>query len=209
MRERVHALILVAVLVACRSSAAARAAELSVLFSPRGGAAAAICAQVANSKVAIDVAIYSISEPSITAALLAAHKRGVKVRMVVDRAQQNDLYSSAPLLDRGGVEIRTDRREALHHNKYMVIDGLVVVTGSYNFTRSAEMENAENVIIVRDAAVARAFALNWAVHFDHAVPYVVVHHERFPRKSPDLPTLRLRHPEKKKESRSWQESRAL
>jgi phosphatidylserine/phosphatidylglycerophosphate/cardiolipin synthase-like enzyme len=55
-------------------------------------------------------------------------------------------------------------QHAIAHNKVMVIDGLVVITGSFNFTTAAERQNAENLLIIRDPAVAGRYAENWQTH---------------------------------------------
>jgi phosphatidylserine/phosphatidylglycerophosphate/cardiolipin synthase-like enzyme len=57
------------------------------------------------------------------------------------------------------------------HNKVMVIDGLIVITGSFNFTKAAEESNAENLLVIDDAQLAEKYAKNWQEHFAHSVPY--------------------------------------
>jgi len=50
----------------------------------------------------------------------------------------------------------------------MVIDGLTVVTGSFNFTRAAEEKNAENLLIIKDATLAKQYSANWQRHREHS-----------------------------------------
>jgi phosphatidylserine/phosphatidylglycerophosphate/cardiolipin synthase-like enzyme len=53
----------------------------------------------------------------------------------------------------------------------MIIDERVVITGSFNFTKSAEESNAENLLIIRDAKVAEIYTGNWLAHLAHSRPY--------------------------------------
>jgi phosphatidylserine/phosphatidylglycerophosphate/cardiolipin synthase-like enzyme len=54
----------------------------------------------------------------------------------------------------------------------MVIDGELIITGSFNFTKAAQEKNAENVLIIRDQAVAAQYTQNWQAHAEHRQPYV-------------------------------------
>ena len=64
-----------------------------------------------------------------------------------------------------------DARHAIAHNKIMVIDGEVVLTGSFNFTSQAEHSNAENLLAIGDSAMAAKYAANWSAHAAHSEPY--------------------------------------
>jgi len=65
-----------------------------------------------------------------------------------------------------------DGVHAIAHNKVMIIDGQTVITGSFNFTTAAERQNAENLLVVRDHALAARYAENWRAHAEHSTPYV-------------------------------------
>jgi phosphatidylserine/phosphatidylglycerophosphate/cardiolipin synthase-like enzyme len=65
-----------------------------------------------------------------------------------------------------------DANHAIAHNKVMVIDGETVLTGSFNFTKAAQENNAENLLIIRDPALAAQYTKNWDVHRQHSQPYV-------------------------------------
>jgi phosphatidylserine/phosphatidylglycerophosphate/cardiolipin synthase-like enzyme len=58
------------------------------------------------------------------------------------------------------------------YNKVMVIDGQTVITGSFNFTKAAEEKNAENLLIIHDAALAAKYSKNWAQHASHSQKYL-------------------------------------
>ena len=78
-----------------------------------------------------------------------AHKRGIKVEVILDRSQRTQKYSSAAFLYNVGIPVKIDAQHAIAHNKVMVIDGETVITGSFNFTKAAEERNAENLLIIR------------------------------------------------------------
>lgn len=119
-------------------------------FSPKGGCTAAVVAAVTAARHEVLVQAYSFSCPDIAAALVAAAGRGVRVVVLLDRSNQAETYSELGDLETNGLEVWIDAAHAIAHNKVIVIDGRTVVTGSFNFTRQAENENAENLLVLRD-----------------------------------------------------------
>jgi phosphatidylserine/phosphatidylglycerophosphate/cardiolipin synthase-like enzyme len=69
------------------------------------------------------------------------------------------------------VPVLIDAIHAIAHNKVMVIDGKMVITGSFNFTNSAEERNAENLLVIRDRVLAERYEQNWQKHKTHSEPY--------------------------------------
>jgi phosphatidylserine/phosphatidylglycerophosphate/cardiolipin synthase-like enzyme len=65
-----------------------------------------------------------------------------------------------------------DANHAISHNKVIVIDGDTAITGSFNFTKAAQEKNAENLLIIRDQALAAQYTQNWQMHALHSQPYV-------------------------------------
>jgi phosphatidylserine/phosphatidylglycerophosphate/cardiolipin synthase-like enzyme len=63
-----------------------------------------------------------------------------------------------------------DAEHAIAHNKVMVIDGETLITGSFNFTKAAQTQNAENLLIIRDQALAAQYTQNWHAHVQHSQP---------------------------------------
>jgi phosphatidylserine/phosphatidylglycerophosphate/cardiolipin synthase-like enzyme len=90
------------------------------------------------------VQAYSFTSAPIAKALLNAHKRGVKVEVILDRSQKTQKYSSATFLYNVGIPVKIDAQHTIAHNKVMIIDGETVITGSFNFTKPADENNAEN-----------------------------------------------------------------
>jgi len=118
----------------------------------------------------IDGAIYRFNNPRLAAALGEAVRRGVKVRVVLDRTKYAESQSTRQVLSDGTVAIRLlNGRQGpggkMHH-KFVVLDGETLLTGSYNWTLESEEQNFENLIVLRDqesiALYQREFATLWA-----------------------------------------------
>jgi phosphatidylserine/phosphatidylglycerophosphate/cardiolipin synthase-like enzyme len=102
---------------------------------------------------------------------LNVHKRGVKVEVLLDKSQKGNQYSSADFFTNSGVPTKIDPQHAIAHNKVMVIDGETVITGSFNFTKGAEEQNAENLLIIRDKKLVERYIKNWQEHERHSEVY--------------------------------------
>ena len=144
---------------------------IQVYFSPKGGCTEAVVKELDAAKETVFVQAYSFTSTPIAKALLAAHKRGVKVEVILDKSQKTEKYSDADFLVNVGIPVQIDAKHAIAHNKVMVIDGATVITGSFNFTKAAEEHNAENLLVIRSPELAAKYAANWKVHADHSDPY--------------------------------------
>jgi phosphatidylserine/phosphatidylglycerophosphate/cardiolipin synthase-like enzyme len=142
-------------------------AQTSVGFSPDGSAEHLVLDAIAGARHSIQLAAYSFTASAVAKALIAAHKRGVKVRVLLDwKANFEDdrryaRHAIGALLT-AGVAVRSIDAYPIFHDKFMVIDGRSVQTGSYNYSVSAARYNAENVLVVwNDPTLAAAYARNW------------------------------------------------
>jgi len=145
--------------------------SVEVYFSPKGGATDAITKELNKAKNTILVQAYSFTSAPIAKALLNAHKRGVKVEVILDKSQRTDEYSSATFLFNAGISVKIDSQHAIAHNKVMIIDGETVITGSFNFTKAAEENNAENLLVIHDKKLAEQYTKNWQEHERHSEVY--------------------------------------
>jgi phosphatidylserine/phosphatidylglycerophosphate/cardiolipin synthase-like enzyme len=143
-----------------------------VYFSPHGGCTEAVIRELNKAKTTVLVQAYTFTSAPIAKALLNAHKRGVKVEVILDKSQRTQKYSSATFLYNAGIPVKIDAKHAIAHNKVMVIDGETVITGSFNFTKAAEENNAENLLIIRDKKLAERYMKNWQEHERHSEVYV-------------------------------------
>jgi phosphatidylserine/phosphatidylglycerophosphate/cardiolipin synthase-like enzyme len=114
------------------------------------------------------VQAYSFTSAPIAKALVDAHKRGVEVRVILDRSNDRAGYSAPKFLEHEGVPVMIDSQHAIAHNKVMVIDGETVITGSFNFTKAAEERNAENLVVIQSDALAKQYGENWKIHAVHS-----------------------------------------
>jgi phosphatidylserine/phosphatidylglycerophosphate/cardiolipin synthase-like enzyme len=145
-----------------------REPAITAHFSPKGGCTATIVSEVSAARSEVLVMAYSFSCPDIANALIAASQRGVKVVVLLDRTNEKETYSELGDLGRHGVEVWIDACHAIAHNKVIVIDRRTVITGSFNFTRQAEHENAENLLVLRNHHdLAARYRTNFHTHKDH------------------------------------------
>jgi phosphatidylserine/phosphatidylglycerophosphate/cardiolipin synthase-like enzyme len=130
---------------------------LEVLFSPDDGAAERIEALIDAAEVSLEFAAFSLTSNAIADHILAAAARGVRVRGVMETSQVGGLGSEYERLEAAGLEVRLDGNPFNMHHKFLIIDAETVVTGSYNFTASAEERNDESVMVIHDRAIAESF----------------------------------------------------
>jgi phosphatidylserine/phosphatidylglycerophosphate/cardiolipin synthase-like enzyme len=163
-------------------------ADTRVYFSPFGGCTDAVEASLLLAKSNVLVQAYSFTSAPIAKALVDAKKRGVDVQVVLDKSQRTEQYTSATFLANEGVPVFIDDSHRIAHNKVMVIDGETVITGSFNFTKSAEEANAENLLIIKDPLLAQKYAANWQAHRAHSQGYTGKVAEVAPDPAPMPPT---------------------
>ncbi|MDR3560846.1 MAG: phospholipase D family protein [Negativicutes bacterium] len=142
-----------------------------VYFSPNGGCTKAVVNALGAAKINVLVQAYSFTSAPIARALVDAHKRGVTVKVILDKSNRTEKYSAADFIAHAGIPTFIDDKHAIAHNKIMVIDGHNVVTGSFNFTKAAEEHNAENLLVIDDAALAASYTRNWEIHRQHSTLY--------------------------------------
>ena len=131
--------------------------EHRAYFSPGEQCLEQIQQQLGNARSRIDICVFTISDNRISDAILAAHQRQVQVRIITDNHKQQDAGSDVEWLLRAGITIRFDRTPDHMHHKFCIVDGLNLINGSFNWTRSASERNQENIVISQDAALVRQF----------------------------------------------------
>jgi len=136
-------------------------ADVEVAFSPDRGATALVVKTIESAKTSVRVAAYSFTSKPIAEALLNAERHGIDVKVVLDKSNATARYTAATFLANQGVMVRIDYRYAILHDKFIVVDGVTMETGSFNLTSAAEFKNAENVLVLHDPAVAAKYAQEW------------------------------------------------
>jgi phosphatidylserine/phosphatidylglycerophosphate/cardiolipin synthase-like enzyme len=144
---------------------------VQVYFSPRGGATEAVVNALEHATNSVLVQAYSFTSAPIAKALVDAHRRGVQVQVILDGSQRTEKYSEADFLRDSEISTLIDAQHAIAHNKIMVVDDYLIVTGSFNFTKAAAEKNAENLLVINDAMLAKQYLDNWHVHEAHSQPY--------------------------------------
>jgi phosphatidylserine/phosphatidylglycerophosphate/cardiolipin synthase-like enzyme len=145
---------------------------IEVCFSPQERCAPQILAQLDGAKTEILVHAFSFTSNPIRNALVSARKRGVRVEVILDKGEQvRQEFRTAKHLSGQSIPVFIDDQHSNAHNKVIVIDGRVVITGSYNFTNAAETRNAENLLILKSGELATQYARNWLDHKEHSSRY--------------------------------------
>ena len=135
--------------------------NINLCFTPPAGCTKVRAEAISRAKQSIYVQAYGMTSPDITESLIEAHKRGVLVQILLDKSNLTDKWSKMPELLDAGIEVTIDKLTGIAHNKIMIIDSSRVITGSFNFTRSADSKNAENILIIDDREVAKQYLQNW------------------------------------------------
>lgn len=150
---------------------------LQAAFSPWEDVEELVMNEIDGAKKQVLVQAYLLTSKKIAATLISAHRRGVEVRVLADAAQ-HDKVATSRLSDlaASGVDVSLETKYQNAHNKVMVIDAgmsrATLITGSFNFTWTAQHKNAENILIARNnPALALRYASNWTRHHRDAIPF--------------------------------------
>jgi phosphatidylserine/phosphatidylglycerophosphate/cardiolipin synthase-like enzyme len=144
--------------------------RVDVIFSPDDGVLAQLLALVQAAARSVRFMAFSFTSPDLAQALLERSQAGLEVRGVFDAQQARGQGSAYPELRAAGLEVRLDSSAGNMHHKVIVIDEAIVVTGSYNFSRSAEERNDENVVIVFSPELAGEYLAEFERLFAAAEP---------------------------------------
>jgi len=164
MRVRIATFLCLFLFPMISTNAQSSSAYQRVCFSPEGHCIAIILDELGKAKRFVRVQAYSFTSREIAAELIVAAKRGVSVEVIVDKSQLTERYSILEELRQSHIPVYVDHCCAIAHNKVMIIDGLRVITGSYNFSKAAELKNAENLLVLEDASLAAKYLENWTTH---------------------------------------------
>ncbi len=144
---------------------------IEALFSPKGGCQEAVVRELKKARREILVQAYSFTADALSLALVEAKKRGVHLDIVLDKSNEVEKYSDLRIFLDQGLAPLIDSHHAIAHNKVIIIDQKVLITGSYNFTNQAETENAENLVILKGhPELVRQYRQNFLTHKAHSKP---------------------------------------
>ncbi len=128
-----------------------------VYFSPGEECLNAILYQIKNSSKRIYICLFTISDDRIAEALIAKHQLGIPIRVITDNDKIFDKGSDIDKLVQAGISVKVDMTDKHMHHKFALFDDETTLTGSYNWTRSAERYNHENILITQSTGVFRSF----------------------------------------------------
>ena len=131
---------------------------IRIYFSPNGGCQEAVIAELKKAGRTIDIAMYYLSSRQIAQALAKARQNNVQVRIVLDQGQEIEASSKSGYLINHGLAIRYHLGFGLMHNKFAIIDGKSLITGSFNWTLTAQERNEENLLIITDPPTIEQYA---------------------------------------------------
>lgn len=153
--------LLLLMIVFC-SNCAAIPADVSVCFTPGQRCDKLIINEIDNAKRMLLIQAYQFTSVDISRAVLDAKVRGVEVVVILDKTQASlKKYSPAKFLSNNKVMVWIDSKPAIAHNKVMIIDEKLVITGSYNFSKNAQKRNAENLVIINSTDIAKLYTGNF------------------------------------------------
>nr|BCX01241.1 MAG: phospholipase [Bacteroidota bacterium] len=142
--------------------------RIETYFSPGGGAAQAIEDRLSRARERIYVMAFAFTADAQARLLIEKHRQGLLVRGVFESRNVQGSGSDFARLRRAGLDVREDTNPYIMHHKVYVIDGRIVITGSYNFTASAERANDENLLIIEDPELARYYEEEFARLYEQA-----------------------------------------
>ncbi|TNF68657.1 MAG: phospholipase D family protein [Gammaproteobacteria bacterium] len=139
-------------------------------FTPSNGQCTKLIVnEINNAKKSINIQAYSFTSQPIVVALIDASKRGVTVTPVLDKIDAGNKYNVSHALTNANIPVWIDYQPKIAHNKVMIIDDKTVITGSFNWTKSADYRNAENVLIIHNVTLANQYNQNFKKRKEAAV----------------------------------------
>jgi phosphatidylserine/phosphatidylglycerophosphate/cardiolipin synthase-like enzyme len=132
-------------------------AKTEVYFSLSDNPQKEIIKNINQAETSINIAMYTFTDKEIALALINAQERGLKVRVFLDRSQIGSTYSISRFLVQNGIKVRISSNNYIMHHKFAIIDNRLLLTGSYNWTLSANNRNDENLMAIDDPEIIKIF----------------------------------------------------
>lgn len=143
--------------------------KINVCFTPPSGCGSLIAQEISKANETIYVQAYGLTSIPIIKQLKAAQARGVKVHVLLDGGNLSNNNSIYHQLKAASIDVALDKMRGIAHNKVMIIDSHKVITGSFNFTKAADISNAENVLFIDDPSLAAQYLSNWQSRKKHSL----------------------------------------
>ena len=140
-------------------------------FSPGNACENAIIQSLKHAKESIKICVFTISDNDITAAIISAEKRGVSVKVITDNDKLNDRGSDVRRISDAGIVVKTDQKDSHMHHKFCLIDKKILLTGSYNWTRSAAERNQENLLVTEEPKMVKSYLREFEKLWDQFIVF--------------------------------------
>ncbi len=131
--------------------------DAQVFFSPGDDCPQIICRLMERVEQSVDICVFTITDDRITQAIRDAHVRGVDIRVITDNDKAFDPGSDVHRINNLGIPLRIDQSSHHMHHKYAIFDRTITLTGSYNWTRSADYHNEENFLTTENPSITRPY----------------------------------------------------
>ena len=141
-----------------------------VYFSPDSDVARALDPWLASARSEIDLLVFNFTSDALAERLIDRMEAGVRVAGVFESSQASNSGGEFAHLRSAGADLRLDRNPNDMHHKVIVIDGALVITGSYNFSRAAQEENDENLLLIYSPAIAEQYLIEFSRLYAAAAP---------------------------------------
>ena len=135
---------------------------IEVYMAPTDNSASEIIKEIRDADHSIYFAMFTFSHKGIIAAIERKINSGIVAKGYIDNLFAGRTYSINKHISGESLEVKWDNTQAMVHHKFMVIDPITdsnptVITGSFNFTTSAEKRNDENIVIIHDKRIANLY----------------------------------------------------
>ncbi len=141
---------------------------LGVCFSPNGGREETVLSWIGKANSSLHILIYSFTLDTVGDALVEARGRGVEIKVVFQKSQVSQ-YSEYQKLREAEIEVRNDTNSQLMHDKVTIVDGNVVLTGSFNWSSNAQKYNDENLVVIKDSSIASSYENTFLTIWDESI----------------------------------------
>lgn len=156
-RNTKYSILAFLAIVLCISISISTLAKTEVYFSLYDNPQKEIIKNINQAEAFINIAMYIFTDREIALPLVKAHERGVKVRLYLDKDQVDYKYSQSRFLVQKGIKTRISTNNYIMHHKFAIIDNCILLTGSYNWTFSANHRNDENLMVIDDPEIIEIF----------------------------------------------------
>jgi len=140
-------------------------------FSPGNSCRNTIIQKIKSAKDSVKICVFTISDDQISQEIIACHKRGISVKIITDNDKCFDLGSDIEFIEKKGVPVKIDSSPNHMHHKFCIIDKTTLITGSYNWTRSAAERNQENILVTTEKEVTKSYVREFEKLWDNLTHY--------------------------------------